>query len=378
MKNIGLIFFLLLSSISFGQFNQQLIDGENELQTLLNSLRAAENNSEKRERNVAFSAKLKEVLQIEGALLYPFSKLRTVGFIDSPDKEVRIINWNVEQDDQTQKYNCFILQKDDKKEITHLHELTKGNDVMALRPTDVLQSNQWYGALYYQMIPFDKSNKQMYVLLGWDGLGPTSNMKLLDVLYFSGNQAKLGSPVFKVGNETLKRVFYEHSEKATMSLRYDPKYDRIIFDHLSPETPNLKGHYTFYVPDLSYDAFVLKSGKWYLKEDVIAINAEQKDNKMEIYVMDKSGKVIKDSTDTPLKKVKYKNRWIDPSNSDAPAGGNSHEAAMPELEDQGEDTKETKEKKERKKLFQKKDKRDPNNQYPYSDVNQLKKKRKRN
>ncbi len=362
--------------MGISQESTSLSDAENELEALLTSLRNAENNSEKKARNLAFKTKLEEVLKMEGAIRYPFSRLTTVGFIDSPDNNVRVINWNIEQDDHSQKYCCFILRKDDRKKEVVLHELTKGNDVMPLRPTEILPANQWYGALYYQIIPFEKGNRQMYALLGWDGLGPTSNMKLIDVLYFSGNQAKLGSPVFRVGSQTFKRLFYEHSEKATMSLRYDKKYDRILFDHLSPESPNLEGHYSYYVPDLSYDAFILKNGRWYLKEDVIAVNSKTEE-KIEIAVLDKDGNIELDSLGQPTKKQKIKNKWINPSNPDAPAGGNNHEAALPEEGDQGENKEPTKPKKERRKWFKKKDKRDPSNLYPYNDLKKPKKKRKR-
>jgi hypothetical protein len=366
IRLIWIFCFTFLTSLHLdAQSINSLPEAELELEKLLISLREAENNSEKKERNDLFKTKLVEVLNQESSMNYNFTKLTTVGFIPSPDQMVRIVNWNVEQDDQSQKYYCFIQRIDPKKNEYQLHEMTKSLDVMAMRPTDILQSNQWYGALYYQIIPFEKGNRDMYIVLGWDGLGTTSNMKLIDVLYFSGNQAKLGSPVFKVGNETFKRVFYEHSEKTTMSLRFDPKYGRILFDHLSPESPNLIGHYSYYVPDLSYDAFIFKSGKWYLQEDVIAVNAESIE-KQEIIVPDEDGN---------LQKTKIKNRWINPSDKEAPAGGNNHEAALPE----GEPVKETKEEapKTKKKWFEKKDKRDPSNQYPYKDWKPIKTKKKK-
>jgi hypothetical protein len=359
------LIFIFSSILGYSQESTSLSKGENELEVLLTSLRNAEGNSEKKERNTLFKTKMEEVLKIEGAISYPFSRLKSVGFIDSPDKLVRIINWNVEQDDQSQKYYCFILRNDERKKEVQLIELTKGTDVMALRPSEILQSNQWYGALYYQIIPFEKGNRDMYTLLGWDGLSTTSNMKLIDVLYFSGNQAKLGSPVFKVGSETFKRLFFEHSEKTTMSLRYDAKYDRILMDHLSPESPNLVGHYAYYVPDLSYDAFVLKNGKWYLKEDVVAVN-DKTAEKIEVLAPDANGEI---------KKSKIKNKWENPSNPNAPAGGNNHEAALPEGEISENAKKNEKKQREKRSWFVKKDKRDPSNQYPYSDLKKPKKKK---
>ena len=376
MIRIRWLFLLIFTSTFFAhaQVHTSFADAENELETLLNSLRDASNDLEKKERNEAFRAKMEEVLSREGSLSYPFSRLTTVGFIPSPGKLVRVVNWNVEQDDKTQKYFCFIQRYDEKKKELQLNEFTKGNYVMPLRPTEILQSNQWYGALYYQIIPFEKGNRDMYVLLGWDGLGTASNMKMIDVLYFSGTSAKLGSPVFKVGSETFKRVFYEHSEKTTMSLRYDEKHDRILFDHLSPESNNLVGHYSYYVPDLSYDAFELKNGKWYLKEDVIAVNGKTSE-KIEVIPVDKNGEIKYDKNGEPIKK-RIKNKWENPSNPNAPAGGNNHEVALPEV-NPNKEVKKEKPTKEKKKWLQKKDKRDASNQYPYSDWKKPKPKRKK-
>jgi hypothetical protein len=189
-------------------------------------------------------------------------------------------------------------------------------------------------------------------------------MKLIDALYFSGNQAKLGSPVFKVGNETFKRVFYEYSKKSNMSLRYDEKYERILMDHLSPESTGLAGFYAYYVPDMSYDAFELKSGKWVLKEDVVAVNSKTAE-KLTIKAPDSDGNI---------NTIKLKNKWIDPTDSGSPTGGSGHSSALPEGSE-----KNTKKEKRTKtpKIKKSKDTRDPSNQYPYSDLKKMKKKRKK-
>ena len=57
-----------------------------------------------------------------------------------------------------------------------------------------------------------------------------------------------------------------------MSLKFEPEYNRIIYDHLSPETPSMTGFYSYYVPDFSYDAFVFYKSKWILQEAVVGVN----------------------------------------------------------------------------------------------------------
>jgi hypothetical protein len=366
---IRIIFLIIPLFFHFSSFSQKgeitMLNIEKELEILLTSLRNAENNQEKDTRNSLFKKKLFDALENEQAMLFPFTKLNTVGIIDSPDHLVRIFNWNVEQDDFSQKYYCFILRYNERKNEYQRIELEKNTEVMALKPMDILDSKQWYGALYYQIIPFEKGNRDMYTLLGWDGNSSSSNMKIIDVLYFSGNNAKLGSPVFKVGNQTFKRIFYEYSKKSTMSLRWDEKYQRILMDHLSPESPGLAGFYAYYVPDMSYDSFELKSGKWFLKEDVVAVNAKRSE-KFEIQAPDSEGNIHE---------IKLKNKWIDPTDSGTPTGGLGHSAALPEKEI-SKDSKTKKEKKIKRKKS--KDKRDPSDLYPYSDLKKIKKKLKRN
>jgi S-adenosylmethionine:tRNA-ribosyltransferase-isomerase (queuine synthetase) len=122
-------------------------------------------------------------------------------------------------------------------------------------------------------------------------------------LVFKGNTAKFGSPLFVNKNKVLKRVVFEFADKSTMSLKMDQKRNRIVFDHLSPETPALTGLYSYYVPDFSYDAYVWEEDRFILNEDVIAIN-DAEDKESTIYVMDpKTGKVKKETYNGLIQKI---------------------------------------------------------------------------
>lgn len=294
---------------------------EIKLEQLLLELRAAENNAEKKLKNKAFKVELERVLQTPEAMDYPFSKLTTIGFIDSPDGQMRIVNWNVEQDDFSQKYSCFILHIDSRRKTYYVTELTE--DVMGMpmsQPTEILASNEWYGALYYKIIPVKKGSKTLYTVLGWDYYSTMSQIRLIDVIYFTGKTVKLGSPIFKIGKETKKRMYYEHSKKAGMGLTYEPQRDRIMMDHLSPETPSMKNFRSFYVPDLSYDAFVLESGKWILNEDVIGVNSESS-SRQSVYVLNDNTGVVEER--------EIRSEWINPEDN-GPGGGSEHVAVTPE------------------------------------------------
>jgi hypothetical protein len=300
-----ILLFSILSFAVVGQEMNQLQGIENSLSLTLDSLRSASSDSLKIELNKRLKNQVKECLADKAAFSYPFQKLKSIGFVDSPDKLVRIVNWNIELSDQTQKYVCFILKNSPKNNQIEVTELIDTEQNSVFRPEGIIEASNWYGALYYKIIPIQKGTKTVYTLLGWDGNNSISNIKIIESLFFTGKTPKLGSPIFKTSEGTLKRMIFEHTKKSTMTLRYEAENKRIIFDHLSPEVPSLKGYYSFYAPDLSYDAFILDGNKWVLKEDVIGLN-KATDSKSTIYVMNqKSGKVEKKS---------IKAKWINPSN----------------------------------------------------------------
>lgn len=362
MKNLFLLSFVFLCMSSRAQ-EYDVARAEDRLLTKLEALRSAKIDADKKTANEDFKSDLAAVLEYPETFNHPFSLLTSVGFIDSKDKMVRIINWNVEQDDKSQRYYGFVQHFDKRRKVLSVTELKE--DVFGLKqPEEVIEASNWYGALYYKIIPVKKGSRTIYTVLGWDGNTTMSNIKLIDAMYINGRSIKFGSPIFKIGKETKKRMFYEHSEKVTMTLRYEDDRKRIMMDHLSPESPTMKGYYSFYVPDLSYDAFVFEDKKWVLKEDVIGLNSHSNGEKQTVRTKDpKTGKLVERKID---------HSWQDPSNPNAPAGGNEHVAVTPESQDV--DPKEPAPKKKKTKVS-KRDKRDAAESSIFGDMNHKKKKR---
>jgi hypothetical protein len=361
MKTIAAILVMFFLSDLIAQEDSLLVVREKQLVLLLNDLRSASKNSEKESKNKVFKEYLLETIKIKNAINYPFTKLTSIGTVSSDDKKIRLFNWNIEQDDQTQKYYCYILRYDEKKKDYLVSELIDNSFMIPARPDGILEGKDWYGALYYKIIPISKGNKQLYTLLGLDANTTMSNIKLIDVLTFTGNNPKLGAPIFKTKTETLKRVFFEHSEKAYMSLKYEDNFKRIIYDHLSPETPSMTGFYSYYVPDFSYDAFMLVKDKWILTEDVVGVNGKTSE-KLKVFVQNEKGE---------LEQKEIKDKWINPSDPSAAAGSSNHVAITPDSPLMPEDKTSLKDK-----LFKKKEKKykpDTYSTYPYSEVNRKRK-----
>lgn len=299
--------------------------------------------------NAQFTKEMGDFLKSEGAFQFQFTQLKSIADLKSSDQFVRIIHWNLEYKDFSYSYAGFILKWDEDKGTVKIFELIDVLDPYTVKPEGVIDSKSWYGALYYTIIPIEYNSETQYALLGWDGATSGSNIKLIDVLSFKGNAAKFGSPLFLQKNKVIKRVVFEYSDKSNMSLRMDEKRNRIVFDHLSPESPVLEGVYQYYMPDFSYDSYVWEESQFVLHEDVIATNNESDSKETSLYTLDpKTGKVKKDT---------YKLKWLNPEDPNF-KGDIGHVARTPETEVNKESDENTIPEMPKKKWW---DRRNPNN-----------------
>lgn len=352
-------FILIISSLNlWAQSDTTLLSKEHELKEYLTVLRNADSDEQKLQSNEEFRVRLKQFLQREGGFDHEFSMLPTVGVIDSPDNKVRIVNWNIEMDDLSHRFFCIVLHKYGRKNELVVTEFNDNPTLNTQLPDGIVQPNNWYGALYYQIIPIKKGNKDVYTILGWDGYNTLSNLKVVDALTLTSSTARLGAPIFEQEGKLKYRLFYQFAEKTSMYLHYEKDNDRIMMDHLSPESPSLKGFYEFYVPDLSFDALIYNDKKWALHEDVIGLNEGQNDKKdeQEVYTMDENGNLVK---------VEIKDKWQDPTDLSSPGSDNIHVAVTVDENDKGQNAETGKHRKKKKSKedsdIDKKDKRDPSN-----------------
>lgn len=291
---------------------------EKRLEESLKLLRSSSSDVDKQNANNSFRSLLLETIQYSESFFYSFPKLATLGSVLSPDKSLKIYSWNVEMSDKSNKFYCFIVRPGKRRKKNKVIELIEKSELT--RENQTFSELNWYGCLYYKIIPIKKGTKLLYTLLGWRNNGTLSNVKVIDVLSINGNHAKIGDPIFQSKKTLDKRIVLEYSIKSSMTLRFEEKYGRIVFDHLSPENPTMNGFYEYYVPDMSYDAFEFEDGKWVLREDVVTINEPGKKTFSKISIDPLTGQEIKEEVE---------NKWIDPSDYNAPGGINKHTPSLP-------------------------------------------------
>lgn len=326
MKKIGLIFLLLLTAhvvqakgIEIDTF---LVKMESKINAQLKVVRMAKDDQMRLLENESLQTMIESILDYPGTFDYPFASFETMSTISSPDGAFRLFNWNIEDNNGMNSHYCYMILPNGNKP-NEVIKFEEDNFSIPPRPENTLTPNHWYGALYYKIVPVKKGSKMLYTVIGYDGGSRSTNKKILDVFYFKGKKLRLGYPVFQESKDSkrvLKRVFFEYSEKATIGVNWNAQLDAIVFDHLVPETPNLAGMYDFYVPDMTYDGYHWESGLWQYREDLIAVNDENR----------KVRRYNPNNSEGDVKYIEVKDEWIDPVDGNPNGGGTN---AIAPLED---------------------------------------------
>lgn len=217
--------------------------------------------------NNKFKAVLEEVLTNNASFDADFGKVEKISVLKA--HQLKIYNWTLPHTDGTYTYFAFTQFKtaDEKVIVTELVDKSAELDKLE---TKTFTANTWFGALYYEIIHDKKIGEDYYTVLGWDGNNLMTNKKVIDVIVVDNKgNIKLGAPIFKMEKRTQRRVIFEYSKNASMSLKYHPKQQQIIFDFLVPASSRVKGIYEYYGPALdTFDALTLNKNKWTYEKDV--------------------------------------------------------------------------------------------------------------
>jgi hypothetical protein len=273
MKRKAIIYLLLalLPGVTFAQHSdesgnlKQLHNYEDSLTSLGKKVVNGESDPERKNANYAFIKLLVSALKVPNSFLYPFDSVKTVTIVNSPDNRFRLITWHVSNDDGSYRfYGTVQLNSGGNLQMYPLNDYSP-----ALKnPEDSVTDNRkWYGAQYYKIIPV-YSPRLYYVLLGWKGFTDKSTKKVIDIISFNNGKPVLGLPVFDGNGKTRNRIVFQYTKQASMLLRYVPEQNLIVFDHLVPPDPKLKSQHETYGPDLSYDGYKQKNGRWVFTENL--------------------------------------------------------------------------------------------------------------
>lgn len=268
MKKLFVSLLLILSySFCFAQHSddtrnqQQLTAYQDSLKQLGDTFVNNDNDLERKNANYEFIRTLVKALRVPSSFNFKFDSLKQISILNSPDNRFRIFTWHVIFEDGSSRFYGAV-QMNTAGGPLKLFPLEDTSPMMKNPEDSVTGARQWYGAQYYKIVPV-YAEHPYYLLLGWKGNTVKSNKKVIDIISFGKDGSpEFGRPVFDGDGKTRMRIVFEYTRQASMLLRYEPSQNLIVFDHLSPPDKKLKGDPSAFGPDLSYDGYKLKNGRW--------------------------------------------------------------------------------------------------------------------
>jgi hypothetical protein len=265
---------LILSTLSLltAQYNQPDISAS--LEKLYGRLKINYYSSERLAINDSIRVIIESYAASDTVFNHRFRNLRYLGQVTSPDSVLKIITWNLILEDGNNRYFCYLIRRLQKTAPVKVYNLTGSYREIPVRTDTIYSPSDWYGALYYDIRPFQLNDQINYVILGIDYGNSFITRKIIDVLSFDSiGELVFGMKCFNDGKETKFRIVFEFASTAVMSLRFN-KDSSIVFDHLAPFSTEYKDNRQFYGPDFSYDSYDFESSMWRFKTNVDVRNKE--------------------------------------------------------------------------------------------------------
>tara|TARA_B100001250_G_scaffold402620_1_gene415954 strand:- start:386 stop:1207 length:822 start_codon:yes stop_codon:yes gene_type:complete len=265
------IIFLFFFSINnlFAQENI-FINTERKLIDLAENILNGDNDSIKIKSNLLFQAQLLNIIKTKKSYLYNFNDIKHLSILQPKDKKFKLFTWFLPYTNGTYDYFGIIQQCNKRGKKCKIYILQNMASINQKSINQQIDYNDWYGCIYYDIIPIKIKRKKHYTLLGWDGNNNTTTKKIIDVISITKKQSPFfGANIF---NNKQKRIILEYSSNYSISLTYDEKLDYIVFDHLEPMDEISINNFDIYVPNLSYDILERTDLGWQLKTNIYLNN----------------------------------------------------------------------------------------------------------
>ncbi|HAD98590.1 MAG TPA: hypothetical protein DCG19_14360 [Cryomorphaceae bacterium] len=223
--------------------------------------------------NRHFTTLLKEYISTEQGYRDPLKQVSNMLRLSEKNGEFHIYTWQMP--DSTFTYRQYGLVAAQTRRGVEVTELEDKKSSLVEPEFRMLKADDWYGAIYYDMVPVKKGRTTYYTLLGYVP-GARINRKVVDVMTLDGRgRPKFGARIFhveefmdQVYRKAPMRLILSYSGDYSASVRWNPETEMVIMDHLVPPEPKMKGVYQLYGPDMSYDGLEWDDDWWYLRKEV--------------------------------------------------------------------------------------------------------------
>tara|TARA_B100001250_G_scaffold386901_1_gene383825 strand:+ start:106 stop:891 length:786 start_codon:yes stop_codon:yes gene_type:complete len=245
---------------------------EQAITVLAKTILNGETDSLRNEANDELTNYLLKIINTQKAYQYPFGQIEHVSVLQPKNKKFKLFTWFVPYVNGSFEYYGIIQTCNKRGKKCQTYQLKKNRNLEQKDVYTELNYDEWYGCLYYDIIPIKINKVQYYTLLGWDGSNITTTKKIIEILTIDKNKKPIfGANIF---NSTKQRFLIEYSSKHPISLQYDKELESIVFDHLEPIDGVSQNNFSIYATNLSYDILKKTDFGWKLETNIYLNNIE--------------------------------------------------------------------------------------------------------
>jgi len=224
-----------------------------------------------------FYKELQKELAKEDSFYDPLANIEWISKLYAADSSFRVISYQVNVNDASYDSYGFI-QTQSGSVIPLVNKNAELEDVEYLS----LDKDNWFGALYYNMMEVEIEGKTNYLLFGYDGYSKYDRRKVVEVITdVTEDNVVFGNEIFIVEKEgerpdRKQRILIEFSGHSNVTLNYDEGLDMIVHPHLISRMGTVPGQGATNVSDGSLVGYKLgEDGLWHFVEKIYNYVSEE-------------------------------------------------------------------------------------------------------
>lgn len=311
---IILLFSLVLTTDGFAQKDEVFRDSEIQLKELMDLMFDSPTDNERFNANEKFVSEIEEVLLLKNSFIYPFSQLNRISNLKSSDDMFRIFTWAIISQDGSYDHFGFVQSKNESTGEYEVYKLNDKSEELFNPEYDKCDNENWFGAVYFELLTHKHDNRTFYTVLGVDGNNIYTKRKVIEPIVFRPRSGKpeFGATCF-YRQKDKRRYVFEYNAEARFFMKWDSQYyeDKfrrekpsflssifrrkkiqkrnqhreppiikeymIVYEILEPMFEGLEGKTQFYVSSGYVNGLKFERGRWRLIENVLPRNEEQEE-----------------------------------------------------------------------------------------------------
>ena len=220
----------------------------------------AEESSHRLYAHQMFDADIRKRMESDAQFKSTFD-LGGIPILYNPDSSFRMVSWQVQLNEKSITKAYFQYRGQDSV-IAFKDKISQS----AVNEYGTLPVSRWIGAVYTSLYKIPALDS-VYLLKGFNHLGPYSTLQVMEILDLRGEEIQLGAPLFEnAEKELVHRRLYEVANGSNFNLVISDSLNRIVSDHLVAVPYNRNESIMVNVPDGSYEVLEWNGEHWEYKE----------------------------------------------------------------------------------------------------------------